>query len=204
MLDKTVPFIGVLMTNRTPDSYPRCPLPEGYTLREYAPGVGMERDWAALQLSVEHFETMEAALDQFEKELAPDAETLKKRGVFIYAPDGTLAASALLWYGDLFDRTIARVHWVAVLPEHQGKGLCKAAMTLLMDLYHECGLTGGIYLSSQTWSYKALGIYRQFGFKPYTGPCPTGWKPGTDDFEQETHDAWNLIEQKLRAYREQL
>ena len=62
----------------------------------------------------------------------------------------------------------------------------------------------GIYLTSQTWSYKALNIYRQFGFKPYIGPQPSGWKPSTDDFEQETREAWDLIEKKHKAYRQQL
>lgn len=204
MLDQSIPYIGVLMTNLTPDDYPRCPLPEGYAPRTYEPGLGMEEDWARLQVSVEHFPTMDEARARFQTELAPDEKTLAKRGIFIYAPDGGLAASALLWYGALFGRTLARVHWVAVAPEHQGKGLCKAAMTRLMDLYHECGLAGGIYLTSQTWSYKALGIYRQFGFKPYTGPCPSGWQPTTDDFEQETHDAWKLIDQKLSQYRKPL
>ena len=165
---------------------------------------GMEKDWAALQASVEHMDTAEQALARFNEELAPDQETLKNRAFFIYNPEGRLAGSAILWYGSHFGRTLARVHWVAVAPEEQGKGLCKALMTLLMDLYRKNNLTGGLYLTSQTWSYKALNIYRQFGFKPYTGPQLPGWKPTTDDYEQETREAWNLIEQKHKAYRQQL
>lgn len=203
MMDKTIPYIGVLMTCQHPLSYPRFPLPEGYTLRTYE--AGMEKDWAALQVSVEQMETEEQALAQFNEEFLPDLDTFKKRSAFIYGPDGKLAASGILWYGYHFGsprRT--RLHWVAVAPEEQGKGLCKALMTILMDVYHVCGKTHGIYLVSQTWSYKALNIYRQFGFKPYHGPQPAGWKTETDDFEQETCAAWDLIEEKLRAYHEQL
>ena len=202
MMDKTIPYIGVLMTCQDADSYPRCPLPSGYTMRLYQPG--MEQEWAALQVSVEHMDTLEDALSRFASELAVDPETLKERGVFVYSPDGKLAASAILWYGNHFGRTLARVHWVAVTPEEQGKGLCKALMTILMDLYHQHNLTGGLYLTSQTWSYKALNIYRRFGFKPYYGPKPSGWKTESDDFEQDAREAWNLIEQKLKAYRQQL
>ena len=32
MMDKTVPYIGVLMTCQDPTGYPRCPLPKGYGL----------------------------------------------------------------------------------------------------------------------------------------------------------------------------
>ena len=202
MMDKTIPYIGVLMTNQIPESYPRCPLPQGYSLRAYEPG--MENDWAALQVSVEHMDTPEKALEQFSTEFAGDIETFTRRSVFVYDEAGTLAASAVLWYGNHFGRTIAKVHWVAVAPAHQGRALCKAVMTLLMDMYHAQKLTGGIYLTSQTWSYKALNIYRQFGFKPYIGPKPSGWQIATDDFEQETREAWDLIEQKLKAYRQQL
>ena len=202
MMDKTIPYIGVIMTCQDPSSYPRCPLPKGYEVRMYEPG--MEKDWAALQASVEHMDTAEQALARFNEELAPDQETLKTRAFFIYSSEGKLAASAILWYGNHFGRTLARVHWVAVSPEEQGKGLCKALMTQLMDLYHQNKLAGGLYLTSQTWSYKALNIYRQFGFKPYTGPQLPGWKPTTDDYEQETREAWNLIEQKHKAYRQQL
>lgn len=202
MMDKTIPYIGVLMTNLDPDSYPRCPLPAGYEVRAYE--SGMEKDWAELMQSVENMDTVDAALAQFAEEFQPEIDLFKDRSVFVYNSAGKLAASATLWHGNHFGRTCLRVHWVAVAPEEQGKGLCKAVMTILMDMYHTCNLTGGLYLTSQTWSYKALNIYRQFGFKPYIGPKPTGWKTETDDFEQETREAWDLIEKKLRAYREQL
>lgn len=202
MMDKSIPYIGVLMTCQNPVGYPRCPLPKGYEFRTYAPG--MEQDWAVLQAAVEHAGSVDEALALFQREFGSDADALKQRAVFVYAADGRPVASAVLWSGEHFGRKLARVHWVAVAPEEQGKGLCKALMTRLMDLYHELHLEGGVYLTSQTWSYKALNIYRQFGFKPYLGPRPAGWKPSTDDFEQETREAWDLIEAKLKAYRETL
>ena len=202
MIDKTVPFTGVIMTCDRPDFYPNCALPEGYELRPYEPG--MERDWAELQTEVDQLPSVEAALAYFERDFAPDLETLRKRGVFLYNREGKLAASGILWYGSHFGRERPRIRKVAVAPSEQGKGLCKAIMTVLMDLYHEQNLSGGIYLTSQTQSYKAINIYFQFGFKSYIGPKPPRFDALTDDFEQETCRAWNLIESHLRVYREQL
>lgn len=199
MMDKTIPHIGVLMTRPVEGGYPRFPLPAGYALRTYEPG--MEKDWAELQASVEHADTVEAALALFEREFREDAASLKTRGLFLYGPDGRLAASALLWYGNHFGSRSARVHWVAVAPQEQGKGLCKALMTLLMDRCMELGETGLIYLTSQTWSYKAIGIYEKFGFLPYAGPCPESWRPASGDYSRETAEAWALIDEKLRAYQ---
>lgn len=201
MMDKSIPCIGILMTCAHPADYPRCRLPKGYTLRPFEDG--MEYDWAELQASVEHFESPQKALDRFHKEFAIDRRTLQDRGVFIYNAEDKLVASVILWYGSHFRRSRARIHFTAVAPEEQGKGLCAAMMTIVMDMYHRYELTGGIYLVSQTWSYRALSIYRQFGFKPYTGPQPNGWHSSIDDFEQESREAWDLIEKKLRE-REQL
>ena len=202
MTDKSVPFTGVIMTCDHPNTYPRCPLPNGYVLRPYE--AGMEQEWAELQVDVGQMPSIEAALTYFERDFAPDLNTLRSRGAFVYSPNGKLAASGILWYGSHLGRERARIRKVAVASEEQGKGLCKALMTVLMDMYHEQNLNGGIYLTSQTQSYKAINIYHNFGFKPYIGPQPSGWRTTTDDFEQETCKAWNLIEQKLRTYREQL
>ncbi len=199
MMDKSIPCIGILMTCAHPADYPRRRLPEGYTVRPFEDG--MEYDWAKLQASVEHFDSEEEALKRFDQEFAIDRRTLQDRGIFVYNAEGKLAASLLLWYGPHFGRRRARIHFTAVAPEEQGKGLCRAMMTMVLDMYHRFELTGGIYIVTQTWSYKAINIYQQFGFKPYIGPQPNGWYSSIDDFEQESREAWDLIEQKLRAYR---
>lgn len=43
-------------------------------------------------------------------------------------------------------------------------------------MYNECGFKSCIYLTSQTWSYKAIGIYGKFGFAPYMGEKPKNWR----------------------------
>ena len=62
-----------------------------------------------------------------------------------------------------------------------------------MDLYHKLGQKGYIYLTTQTGSYKAINIYKKFGFAPYTG------KYHTDGFDKEQNEkAWKLSTKKSR------
>jgi GNAT superfamily N-acetyltransferase len=200
MMDKSIPCIGVVMTCPHPVDYPRYRLPEGYTLRPFEDG--MEYEWAELQVSVEHFASVEKALARFHRDFAIDRRTLQDRGLFVYDENDRMVASLILWYGTHFGRSRPRIHFTAVAPDHQGNGLCRAMMSLALDMYHRYDLTGGVYVVAQTWSYKALHIYQQFGFKPYTGPQPNGWYSSVNDFEQESRQAWDLIEAKLREYRQ--
>jgi Acetyltransferases len=90
---------------------------------------------------------------------------------------------------------------VATLPEYQGKGLTKALLTRLFDLYNELGFDGFIYLTSQTWSYKAINIYSKFGFLPYTGQKPLNWTGENETFSVETEKAWDMIQHKIWQYK---
>lgn len=87
-----------------------------------------------------------------------------------------------------------RVHWVAVNEEHQNKGIAKALITKILDIYHELGYKDYIYLTTQTWSYAAINIYLGFGFKPYLGE-QLPWK--SYNFVEENKNAWALIFEKI-------
>ena len=70
-------------------------------------------------------------------------------------------------------------------------------MTRLLERYAELGWQDDIYLTSQTWSYKAINIYAKFGFRPYLGEKPANWVCG--DFAAENARAWCLIREKIQA-----
>ena len=108
-------------------------------------------------------------------------------------------ATASLWNGDTFGETRHRIHWVAVHPDYHGKGLAKALLTQLMTLYNELGFKGDLYLVTQTWSYKAINIYENFGFAPYQGMKPANWYG--EDYETMNDKAWELIHQKISEYK---
>ena len=112
-----------------------------------------------------------------------------------------LVGVATLWMGDTFGSLWERVHWVAVHPDHQGKGLAKCMVARMLQLYRELGCETPVYLTSQTKSYRAVRIYKQMGFVPYMGEKPVNWPFQSDlpqnSFEAENNAAWELIREKL-------
>ena len=198
MLDKSIPFFPVLMVKRDTKNYPRFELPVGYAITGYR--EGFENRWADIIYSVEHTDTWQQARDIFEKEFMSVPELLPGQCLFVLDGKGEAVATASLWHGDHFGETHQRIHWVATRPEHQGRGLVKALMTRLLDLHNELGYKDFIYLTTQTWSYKAINIYSQFGFVPYIGEKPVNWKD--ENFDKNNRLAWKLIDEKISEYRQ--
>lgn len=197
MCDQEIPYCALVMLRGEPFSV-TAELPPGYSFKFYQ--AGMEEDWCRIHLAISAFADRAGALRLFEREFASKPQLLRRRMLFVCAENGQAVATASLWQGSHLGRLMERVHWVAGLPEVQGKGLGKAMIARLMQLYEDEGLTDGIYLTTQTSSYKAINIYRQFGFEPYYGPlaqAPGGGRPPT---AEETRLAWRRVNEKLAAY----
>jgi ribosomal protein S18 acetylase RimI-like enzyme len=101
------------------------------------------------------------------------------------AQDGPIGTTSA-WYGDLNGQAMGRIHWVAIAPEFHGRGLSKplvgAAMKILAR-HHE-----DAFLTTQTSSWRAVGLYLQFGFRPLLDT-------------PETERAWAIVTGKLAAAR---
>jgi len=82
---------------------------------------------------------------------------------------------------------------------YTGKGLCRAMLSRLMKRYHELSMTGDVFLFSQTFSYAAISIYQDFGFKRYLGEEPANWH--VENFDESQKTAWQLIDEKIKAYK---
>lgn len=196
MLDRTLPYYGVLMTKTNTGTYPRHHLPPGYSFSLYSDG--MESDWAKIQSDIDHIKGYDKALEYFKDEFMHDKESLKKRCVFIKDSNGISVATTTLWYGSHFGELKQRIHWVAVDTKHQHKGLAKALMTKTMDIYNELGCSDFIYLTTQTWSYPAINIYLTFGFSPYLDKKPANWEGTNEHFEHDNLLAWQIIMESIR------
>lgn len=197
MLDKTVPYIGFIMIKTDIENYPKFELPEGYEIVFYKEGD--EKHWALLELSVEEFDNYETALDYFTKEFMPRKDILHERCIFIKASNGEFAATASVWKGNHFNEERDRIHWVSVHPDHQGKGLAKVILSKAMEVMNEVSSSKEAYLTTQTNSYKAINIYRKFGFKQYLGEKPDGWQCQST-WEKDQIDARNIIDKKILEY----
>lgn len=199
MLDKSIKHYGVVMRKDSLKHVPMHKLKSGFKFVKYKPGD--ENAWAAIEMSVEDFDSHQAALDYFEKEFAPLSEMVQKRMLFIENKAGEKVATATAWMGKLDGITYPKLHWVAVKPEYQGQGLCKALLSKTLNLMSSLGHEGEVILFSQTWSYKAINLYYQYGFKPYDDG-KSGLQTGnTGSFECEFHESWRLIDGKIMDYR---
>lgn len=209
-IDHTVPYTAVVMIRENARNSPEYPLPEGYRFAAFTPED--EENWIRLQLEVTHVESYDQGKRIFRQEFlragegipcetCPGYEETVLRTVLIKDDTGTLVGAATLWTGDTFGKLWQRVHWVAVHPDHQGKGLAKCMLARMLRLYGELGCDSPIYLTTQTKTYRAIRIYRQLGFTPYMGEKPMHWPYRSelpqDSFREENEAAWKLIREKL-------
>lgn len=201
MIEKAIPYIGILMVKNNPGEYPEYRLPAGYSFVHYKKGY--ESYWAKLHLILDQFDTTEEAQNYYRNEFLVSIDNLYKKGIFVQEDTGNIIATASLWEGEHFGAKYQRLHWVAVHPDHQGKGIAKALITKTLEIFNKLGYQDFIYLTSQTESYQAINIYLQFGFEPYTGSKPENWSGTNEDFARDNQLAWKLILDRIKDYREQ-
>lgn len=169
-----IPYIELIMVRPNLLHIPNALLPERYSIRTFRPGD--EKHWANIEHAAGEFKTPEAALHRFRDEFGDHIDEMEKRCLFVTDEHGTPIGTTTAWYGALNGHAIGRIHWVAVVPEHQGKKLSKPllseAMRTMAQLHDEA------YLTTQTTSYKAVGMYLNYGFEPLlkTPNCADGWK----------------------------
>lgn len=228
-MDRSLPHIGVIMEKYDTHDYPTFSLPCGFRFSSYQPGF--ENQWAELQAAVGNADSYEEAHEAFFVEFLqgdgfnwisgnphtsenpsiseyPCFEEMRRRVIFVVDQKGKVVGTGALWKGSIFGPEQQRLHWVAVKPCYQGLGISKAIISKILDLYNGLGYEGYLYLTSQTWSYKALNIYSKFGFHPYLGEKPTNWvsvnlmsldrEPW--DYEKKNQEAWKLIHFKITEY----
>ena len=209
-IDHAVPYTAVVMTRENGDAFPARPLPEGYCFAVFTPED--EEKWVQLQAEVTHVESLQQGRQIFREEFlqapaeipcekCPGYSETVRRTVLVKDSAGVLAGAATLWVGDTFGEVWQRVHWVAVHPEHQGKGIAKCMIARMLQMYAELGCKTPIYLTTQTKTYRAVRVYKQMGFVPHLGERPANWPFRSDlpkdSFEAENEAAWDLIREKL-------
>jgi len=139
-------------------------LPAPFSTRIFVEGD--ERAWAEVETLAGEFADRGKALEHHRKEFGGKADELCDRCFFLLDPAGDPIGTATAWYNsDFLGGGYGRLHWVAIVPEWQGKNLAKPLVSAAMQglaLRHECA-----YLTTQTTSFKAVKIYFDFGFRPY-------------------------------------
>lgn len=210
-IDHTVPYTAVVMVRQNAQNVPVYPLPEGYRFAPFTPKD--EEKWVQLQAEVTHVESLQQGRQIFREEFlqadgempceeCPGYKDVVARTVQVKDAQDNLIGVATLWTGDTFGTLWQRVHWVAVHPAHQGKGIAKCMIAKMLELYEELGCDTPVYLTTQTKTYRAVRIYKQMGFVPYLGEKPANWPFLSDipkeSFAEENEAAWDLIREKLK------
>ena len=78
--------------------------------------------------------------DTFAKEFGSDARVLAERQFYLCDSEGKGIGTASAWWNDdYFGRRYGQVHWVAIVPQMQNKGLAKPLISVVCKRIKELG-----------------------------------------------------------------
>jgi GNAT superfamily N-acetyltransferase len=160
-MDVARDYIDVRMTRENLENIPKFTLWDGYAIRWYQPGDEMA--WQKIQSLADRYD--EVTADLFQEEFGTDAKLLSKRQCFLCDGDNNAIGTASAWFGDQNGPSLGRIHWVAIIPEHQGKGLAKPLLAVVCDRLKGLGHCK-TFLTTQTCRVPAINLYAKFGFVP--------------------------------------
>ena len=189
ILDKSVPFIRVLMVMPRKTVRKEIPLNTKYQYVEF--DDTLKEAWCKLQLEVGLFDSLAQAKEKWESMLKEDRAFFVQNFLFVADQQGELVASAGLWPGHDFEEKRLRVHFVAVKETAQHQKIAQSMLTKLCMKYDEMPGKYPLYLVTQSQSYGAIALYARLGFTPYLGAT---------DHEDADHaqEAWEKVTQILR------
>lgn len=173
--------IDVWMIHRNLAAAPRYALPAGYALRAYAPGD--VEAWVRIQQATETFFTPTA--ETFAESMGTDEGVLCERVRFLVDEHGADVGTITAWSDAEFDGVDrGRIHWVALHPSVQGRGLARPMLSAACDLLLARGYDTA-WLWTGTGRTAALNLYLRFGFAAHP----------RDDAERA---AWRDVAAQLR------
>ncbi len=145
------------------EDLPDIVLPEGFSIRPYT--AGDEQHWLNIHLVADKFN--ELGLETFNISFHADCAALKHRQFYLVAPDGEVIGTSTAWYDDKYNnRDWGRIHWVALLPEYQGKKLAVPLLNKTCQRLRELNHSAA-YLTTASARIPAINLYLKFGFKPF-------------------------------------
>lgn len=157
---------------------PQHPLPAPLSLRPYQPGD--EAVWIAIHLAADEYNLVTPQL--FTEQFGTDPEVLARRQFYLCAAGGQAIGTATAWFNSA---GWGRVHWVAIHPAWQGRGLAKPLLTAVCNRLAELGHPRA-YLTTESARLPAINLYLHYGFTP-------------DIRDEREAQVWAAIQAKLAA-----
>lgn len=161
----------------------RTALPEGYSFCRYNPG--MEASWIRIQDAADDYIRVDVNL--FQQEFGANRQELPRRMLFL-AHGKNLIGTATAWLDDTNGEPgTGRLHWVAIVPEYQGKGLAVPLVSKAMSLFPALDCSRA-YLLTNAGRVTAISLYLKLGFNPVIR-------------DPEEHEAWEEILGFIKSLR---
>jgi len=140
---------------------PRHPLPHGFLVRYYTPGDA--DTWTKIHNETGSYGPVAPTL--FTDQFGADDEALAARQCFIVDDQGNAVATATAWFNDPAHGVPGgRIHWVAVVPAVQRRGIASALLGILCDRFEALGETTA-YLTTDSHNTRAIALYQRLGFQ---------------------------------------
>ena len=141
---------------------PPCPL--YYEVWSFEGDVDvLPRKWCTLINTC--FPEREPAFDeqQFVDEFSSQPQ-FEPKGFFMVSTRSEVVGTAFSWQDNPDDPSTARLHWLAVHPEHRGKGLGKLLVSLVVNHFRQRGHHSKVTLRTQGHRIAAIRLYESLGF----------------------------------------
>jgi GNAT superfamily N-acetyltransferase len=152
----------ISMVRYTLDHLPEHSLPAPFALRGWRAG---DLDvWLGIQQQADTLQSVTASVFRFF--YGNDETAFARRILFLCDAAGRAVGTASAWHADTqYGPAFARVHWVAIIPDMQRKGLSRPLMAAVLHRMRELGHTKA-YLTTESARVIAIKLYRSLGFVP--------------------------------------
>lgn len=178
MLDKSIPYYNVLMKRQKGSPFKEQLPPTGFSFTKYSDGDDLH--WAEIETSVGEFKDVQDGLRYFQDHYLPAKDEVLSRVVFLRNGAGEKIGTLSSWWNYTDDSRNSSLHWVAIKPEFQGKGLGRPLINYGIKTQIELDGDCDIYIHTQTWSHRAIALYLKEGFHIIEKETFGGYK---NDFE---------------------
>ena len=153
------------------DDIPKPMFPQGFNVRGYRKGD--ERTWTRIWRDAEPFDTIKDST--FRDSLGHDEATLSERVSFVVDENaGETIGTVTAWTEPTPSESHAglegwgRVHWIAVVPEYQGRGVGKALFSYCLQALKAFGHRE-TFLVTSAGRTGAVALYKKYDFVEESG-----------------------------------
>ncbi len=164
MHERDIPDLNLFMMCSTPNPAAFTDAPVGYHIRPIRPD---EMDfWYSIHFDCETGDISEHIAymkDYFRRVYEPYKDEFFRRCLVICGADDVPRGTCFAWR--VYDAHWT-VHWYKVSKRCEGRGLGRALLSAVMKTVPEDGYP--VYLHTQPSSYRAIGLYTDFGFSLLT------------------------------------